>query len=99
MNIERDKFLVQKLGWIFPYPNDCPEYMWHPERGKHSLITYWSFSEWSIFGELWEWAQKQEWWVLFKRWKFGDSMEWDEQLINPNRFADAVYAYLKEEQE
>lgn len=66
-------------------------------------------STWQGFGKLWEWAQQQEWWdkFLFEQESsyLSDSlgypetyaMRWmGENLVNPDRFADAVYEYLKE---
>lgn len=61
------------------------------------------FSTWEDFGELWEWAQEQEWWADVVRWDFYTDEEGithganfiQEGLIHPNHFADAIYEYLK----
>lgn len=70
------------------------------------------FSEWEDFGKLWTWAQKQEWFDLFQCCLYyheylkhchrpGDErLDNDKvlhnELIHPDRFADAVCAFLKE---
>jgi hypothetical protein len=56
------------------------------------------FSTWTNFGKLWEWAQGQEWWSWFVHEYIFDSMEGfqDLSLIHPDRFADALYQFLKE---
>ncbi len=63
-----------------------------------------NFSTWSAFGTLWEFAIKQEWWMEFwvKEGQFYKNsvakapvVIWNE-LINPDKFADALYKFLKE---
>ena len=77
----------------------------------HSL--YCDFSTWDGFGKLWTWAQKQEWFDLFQCCLYyhdylkhchrpGDErLDNDKvlhnELIHPDRFANAVYEFLKEE--
>ena len=70
-----------------------------------STITspYNDFSTWQGFGKLWEWAIKQEWWQSFgDTVVYADHVDFDvticnlEHFIHPDRFADAVYAFLKE---
>ena len=57
------------------------------------------FSTWEGFGKLWEWAQQQEWW---KEFSYQDSVRYKMakydpyNIINPDRFSDALYTYLKE---
>lgn len=67
------------------------------------------FSTWTGFGKLWEWAQGQEWWGMFgdkviydesditheKHQQWISDLEW---FIRPDRFADAIYIFLKERQ-
>ena len=57
------------------------------------------YSTWQGFGELWEWAIKQEWWLSFG-YRHGDvslgQAIFSQYYINPDRFADAVYEYLRE---
>ncbi len=55
------------------------------------------FSTWEGFGKLWEWAKQQSWWVDFNVYLAlqDDSIV---HYIHPDKFADAVYEYLKEKQ-
>ena len=64
-----------------------------------------NFSEWPGFGKLWEWAEKQLWWNDF--WWRESTAEINGlslgfiamklvSSVQPDRFADAVYNYLKE---
>lgn len=51
-----------------------------------------NFSTWEGFGKLWEWSQKQEWWE-----DYINNFENHSLInVNPDRFADTVYTYLKE---
>jgi len=59
------------------------------------------FSTWQQFGQLWEWSIKQDWWGSFlSKFTMGGEMgeelpDYLGRLINPNKFADALYKYLK----
>lgn len=60
-------------------------------------------SKWEQFGVCWEWAQQQEWWGEFVMrhmgcWSKGEdhSPNIDSGIINPTRFATAIYNFLKE---
>ena len=65
-----------------------------------------SFSTWAGFGKLWEWAQKQEWCISFLTYissdygkigmSFMSGIYVYSDIIHPDRFADAVYTFLKE---
>jgi len=57
-----------------------------------------NFSTPDGFFKLWEWSQKQEWWVHWgtKNGDYGIPLI-QELFINPDRFANAVYVYLKEQ--
>ncbi len=65
---------------------------------KIGLFFIMDFSTWTYFGVLWEWAQKQEWWeelcATMEGWSTGhyDLL----LLIQPDRFANIVYKFLKE---
>ena len=75
-------------------------------RGKKLI----DFSTWDGFGKLWTWAQEQEWFDLFQCCLYyheylkhchrpGDErLDNDKvlhnELIHPDRFADAVYNFL-----
>lgn len=104
MNTERDKFLTEAMGECWhnlgeKYTTEigwCIKCCtWH----KHNH----NFSIWSGFGKLWEWAQKQEWWKSFV-WVHGDSTRakyrkestFSVKFLHPDRFADALYQFLKE---
>lgn len=88
-----------KLCGCSQYHYSLPDEGWpHPD-----------FSTWTGFGSLWEWAQKQEWWFEFG-WEFypqvatipedtlGEHREIAmlSSFINPERFAIALYNFLKE---
>ena len=107
MNTERDKFLTkamgecfhQYIGWHCRYcGQDAPE---PPESEQNP-----DFSTWTSFGKLWEWAIDQEWWNKFEFSEYAGHNRNDEfgatlkdilqGLINPDRFATAVYEFLKE---
>lgn len=57
-----------------------------------------NFSTWTGFGKLWEWTMT---WSSYKINEFYDTVVTDTwagftlNLVNPNRFANAVYEYLK----
>lgn len=51
---------------------------------------------WDDFGVAWEWAIKQEWFDVFCGSKPHKAWTYPIGLINPDRFADAVYEFLKE---
>lgn len=98
-NLERDKFLTEAMG-------EC----WHDVKRAQGVAGFcyncvicraqdvWNndFSTWPGFGKLWEWAQKQEWWFLLNYDDRTDHKTVDMELIHPDRFADAVYSFLKE---
>ena len=104
-NLKRDKFLVEYMGGCWHDETNpinhhyaygtrfkclkCGEEFWgarhHPD-----------FEEWQGFGWLWDKAKGKEWWDDFckstphKAWLF--PIGW----IHPDRFADALYEFLKE---
>jgi hypothetical protein len=57
-----------------------------------------------FFFLLWEWAQEQEWWGEFMDvcWTDGEfagtETSFLSHYINPDRFANAVYEFLKDSQ-
>lgn len=60
------------------------------------------FSTWEGFGKLWEWSQRQEWfeqlvYEAHQRIAHRANQEhlWLEPWIQPDAFADSVYAFLK----
>jgi len=102
MKEERDKFLTEAIGecwhwadenildstrkWIICHTcNDC---------GKAWTCRN-DFSTWEGFGKLWEWTQQQSWKDDLLVKILCESQNWVKELIHPDRFADAVYNYLK----
>jgi hypothetical protein len=62
---------------------------------------------WGWFGELWEWAIEQKWWAEFlmdyvlDEFRMGmmiNCVDYSipKELINPERFAKAVYDFLND---
>lgn len=96
---ERDKFLTEAMGecWHDMIYNELGDrysklYMCMKCTHQDNSITLDNdFSTWEGFGLLWEWSQKQEW-----KANFSYRVGFREYLVNPDRFADAMYAYLKE---
>jgi hypothetical protein len=84
--MERDKFLTEAMGINGGWYN-------HEYVQKWGIID---FQKWAAFGMLWEWAQKQEWWNDFFQSSCYEANDWFQLLINPDRFANAVYEFLKE---
>lgn len=57
------------------------------------------FSTWFGFGELWEWSKEQDWCKEFRQIYLNKAASEGvivAFLINPDRFANAVYEFLKE---
>jgi hypothetical protein len=107
----RDKFLTKAMGKIWHEINyigcSCGEEL-DSRKYTHEIADFYkmhsntNLSTWAGFGELWEWAQKQEWFSLFlDTFFFIDSTNGLNALvhhIHPNRFADAIYDFLNEVQ-
>lgn len=94
--IQRDKYLLKKMGVQFTKPTHgscctCQTCGW-----PYDDCVCMEFCEWEGFGLLWEWANQQNWWNEFWRVSFDDYLEVDDvmKLINPDKFADAVFSYL-----
>ena len=104
MSKERDKFLTEAMElcwhrWVYKaktlYCSKCKNW-------SSAITSNPNFSTWQSFGELWNWATKQKWWNKFEY----DYIERGsgeigaknrlKRLINPNKFADAIYEWLKE---
>lgn len=87
---ERDNFLIKVMGECGKCLDACP-------------VSCTDFSTWEWFGKLWEWAQKQEWFGTFCKTHSNcidkDNMHLLCLYIDPNRFADAVYLFLKEREQ
>lgn len=110
MNPERDKLLTESVGeclhefdidWDtrkFGDVHFCLKCNGDYNKVNHKRTD---FSTWTGFGKLWEWSQNQDWWDTFEYNNSSESLhctchEFNKKLINPDRFADAVYVYLKE---
>jgi hypothetical protein len=70
-----------------------------PSLKGTKYISY-NFSNWQGFGRLLEWAQKQEWWsdlaISLGGYPYeGGGHVIDVKFIHPDRFATAVYSFLK----
>jgi hypothetical protein len=109
---ERDKFLNEAMGecwhvaghplYVCKCMKGCGTILNSPASKPVNL----ELSTWQGFGKLWEWAIDQEWWCEFEFSRpvnpdqsdiFGGTLqEILQSLINPDRFATAVYEYLKE---
>ncbi len=114
MNTERDKFLTEAMGdcwheakYLYQAtPYDTPDYECRcGKRCSEKSFKNNNFSTWEGFGKLWEWAQKQEWWIYlgfignYTEQFTASEFTHKDCIINPDRFADAVYNYLKEANE
>jgi len=109
MNEERDKFLTKAIGECWHEPEDgyydysCVHCGIYGRTPKSVIIKRIDFSTWEVFGKLWEWAIKQEWWTDFCTMSLNEGEYFGgyrlpivmQRLINPDRFADAVYKFLK----
>ena len=104
MTTERDRFLTEAMGECWHEEDDAFPNRYvciHCKRSWPFGIPINNFPAWTGFGKLWEWAKEQDWWERFTNYNFvafysHDSRGIDLQLIHPDRFADAVYTFLKE---
>jgi len=104
---ERNKFLTIAMGYEYQENSIFGKYIPTFLTEIHledTLIHPFDFSTWEGFGKLWEWAIEQDWWGKFVA-KYTPSSfipmtGWGfvqlQNMINPDRFTDAVYKYLKE---
>lgn len=105
---ERDKFLTEAMGlcyhsnWKSQMAGSfCLDCLYESNSPCNGRIVFYT---WAGFGKLWEWAQKQDWWSEFNSGRLLCYMDEPEDskmiininLIDPDRFADALYEYLKE---
>jgi hypothetical protein len=112
MNIERNRFLTEAMNECWheflqvpkPFDEGTKESDICAKCGEEKPVAYNNFSTPDGFFKLWSWAQKQEWWADVVRWDFFIDEEGitnganfiQEAMIDPDRFADAVYQFLKE---
>ena len=93
MNEERDRFLIDAMGWTYEGHRDGA--IRYRSKYGYAKENSYAVAGWGYFGMLWEWAQDQEWWADFMS-RDVDAVDFFEELINPDRFADAIYLLLKE---
>lgn len=104
MTVERDKFLTEAMGecWhevlrpmdTIPHCKKCGIRLFLDTQDNSD------FSTWPGFGKLWEWAMQQEWFPEWIGWAKGPGYAiayLDIDLLHPDRFADALYNFLKEQ--
>jgi len=94
----------QYVDPVTKYCKKCkrPDYDYNLELKLWSPINQnINFSSWQGFGQLWEWAVRQEWWVEFVNERgvlsgmgVDDAVYIDVCFINPDKFANALYEYL-----
>ena len=106
MNIKRDKFLTEAMGecwheakcsyndgWSIDYECRCG-LRWTEEDNQ---LNNNNFSTWEGFGKLWEWVRRpapQMIGFLGEHCENYHSNDISMYIINPDKFADAVYEYL-----
>jgi hypothetical protein len=100
MNKERDQFLTEKLGecWHIVNYGRCEKCNKVIHRDRDEIDDYslnLHFSSWDGFGKLWECCDRRRWFVhmLEKKRKSSDVFY---DIVHPDRFADMIYEYLKE---
>ena len=101
---KRDKFLTEVMGRVYREKDFIDiDHTRHPSIEKAKFGKSISFSTWQGFGELWEWAKRQEWWDYFA--DLGLARKGHRPylipigIIEPSRFADAIYEYLLSQEE
>lgn len=110
MNTDRDRFLTEAMGKCWHELDEKPDPLgyalvpackkcerWYPQNSD--------FSTWPGFGVLKEWAEKQNWWRDFithicevwpnDQWSYNSYWKFEE-INKPDRFANALYEFLKE---
>lgn len=106
MSKERDKYLTEAMGLCYhdiklksDYPRDT--LISYCSICGEEYVGNIDFSTWEGFGKLWEWAKEQKWWDEFRR---SLAIGFDQIIyfvadlephIHPDRFADAVYNFLR----
>lgn len=109
--MERDKFLTQAMGECWFEADEYPAPPYRCRNCGLDRLSHYNqealFSTWAGFGKLWEWAQQQEWWGDFVAQLdilgigcFKPDMKQTMldcfRFVSPDRFANAVYEYLKQ---
>lgn len=104
MNEERDKFLTEQMDKC--WHEELYRYDSFTKRCKvcdkdSRSCTRINFSTPDGFFKLWNWAKEQEWWEDWKESKEYRNLDGAyiinmEFFIHPDRFANAIYEFLKE---
>ena len=110
-NKDRDKFLTEAMGecWHDKLGRPIiPNQDWISCSKCHTKYpTYNNFSTWEGFGKLWTWSLTQVWWQSFCKQLtaldggrgatvFLSGCYILDIEIHPDKFANALYAFLKE---
>ena len=103
MNQDRDKYLAESMGYEFGSVFGRHGGYYHGQAWKKDgqyAFRHVNFSDWIGFGKLWEWAQNKRvdgstvayhCLVFFTAGKVCRVVDY----LNPDRFASAVYEFLK----
>jgi len=91
--VKRNEFLARAIGYTYIAPSGLAQ-----SPNNKGLTTIPDFSTPDGFFKLWDWAQKQEWFELFRNTEMMSmhlikGFSW----VNPDKFADTVYEFLRKE--
>lgn len=96
----RDKFLTDAIGEYWHYPmvefmddGVSPTCACGSNYDFCRLCGLIPFSSWQGYAKLWGWAKTQKWWADFLSSNM-DTADLFKNLIQPDRFADAIYNKL-----
>jgi hypothetical protein len=109
MNIERDKFLTEAMGekW-FCHKATCGVEHFTDGRSEwmYTTRTTNDFSTWDGFGKLWKWVRNSpryneivintKLWSGYHAYSGIAKMDIPDSFIDPDKFADVIYEFLKE---
>ncbi len=90
MNDTDRKFLTEQMG-------EC----WHNRLTSTKYCTNRTFTTWTDFGAVWEWAKGQKWWSLFLMTEGffpqdgHEDGSWLNETIDPLSFPQLVVNFLK----
>ena len=108
MDLKREIKLVEVLGWRYECEHGTGIKAYKILSGSTGSTVHmtFNFSTWECFGTLWEWIHdkdhEEERRLSFYRWYadlgLGDPVSIID-MVNPDRFADFVYEWIKDEEE
>lgn len=95
--VKRNEYLARCLGYTYIAPSGLAQ----APNGK-GLTNIPDFSTWESFGKLWIWTQEQKWFdklmcEFYHTIGTGEELFDYKCIIHPDRFANVVYSYLREE--